>query len=135
VLASALGAQTVEENVMYGPDLRLDVYRPSEPSTQTRPAIILIHGGGWMSLDKSTMKGMGNFLAPWRDASPALRAGKGDAPFLVVHGTQDPDVAIDQAQEMVDNLRGTRSIRRWRNGSSSWRLFRSSTTTWGPANE
>jgi acetyl esterase/lipase len=225
VLAGGLRAQTVDANVMYGPDLRLDVYRPSAPAAQSRPAIILIHGGGWMSLDKSTMTGMGNFLARegfvafsvdyrlydgtknrwpaqlddvqravrwvranaatygvdpekigafghsaggqlaallgmeetrdnsdtalaryssrvqavvdasgpsdftsewflrnnvefftgflgadssqhavWRDASPALRATKGDAPFLVVHGTKDEMVAIAQAQELVDTL-------------------------------
>jgi acetyl esterase/lipase len=225
VLASGLRAQTVDENVMYGPDLRLDVYRPSEPSAQRRPGIILIHGGGWMSLDKRTMTGMGNFLARegfvafsvdyrlydgtknrwpaqlddvqravrwvranaatygvdpekigafghsaggqlaallgmeetrdnsdtalarysskvqavvdasgpsdftaewflhnnvefftgflgadsaqhavWRGASPALSATKGDAPFLVVHGTKDEVVAIAQAQELVDTL-------------------------------
>ena len=220
MLAVGVQAQTVQENVTYGPDLKLDVYEPSDHAAQPRPAIILIHGGGWMSLDKSTMKGMGNFLARegyvafsvdyrlydgtknrwpaqlddvqravrwvranaatygvnpneigafghsaggqlaallgmedtrdnsdpalakysskvqavvdasgpsdltaqsnhddaafltgfiggeqgWRAASPALVASKGDAPFLVVHGIQDPGVAIAQAQELVDTL-------------------------------
>lgn len=63
VLAGGLRAQSVESNVRYGPHLTLDVYRPSPPDTQVRPAIILIHGGSWSSLDKSTMKGMGNLLA------------------------------------------------------------------------
>lgn len=224
-LAGVLRAQTVQNNVTYGRDLRLDVYEPSNHGTQNRPAIILIHGGAWTSLDKSTMKGMANFLARegfvafsvdyrlfdgkeknrwpaqlddaqravrwvranagkygvdpdkigafghsagaqiaallgmddtrdnsdtalaryssrvqavvdasgptdftsewyrnsvgfftglfgadtsqhavWRDASPALRAAKGDAPFLVVHGTKDELVSIAQAQELVDTL-------------------------------
>ncbi len=61
------GAVTVVENVVYasvnGADLHLDVYEPSDPGIQTRRAVILIHGGGWMSFDKSTMRGMGKFLA------------------------------------------------------------------------
>jgi acetyl esterase/lipase len=207
-----------------GTDLKLDVFRPAERETNMRPAVILIHGGGWTSLDKSTMRGMGNFLARngfvafsidyrlfqgtnnrwpaqlddaqravrwvranaanygvdprhigafghsaggqlaamlgmldtrdnsdkalakyssrveavvdvsapsdltaqhdkesvefltaflgadssqhavWRDASPVFRAAKGDAPFLVIHGTQDPSVPIAQAQELADTL-------------------------------
>jgi acetyl esterase/lipase len=56
-----------EENVVYatvdGTALHLDVYEPPDRGTQTRPAVILIHGGSWMSFDKSTMSGMGRFLA------------------------------------------------------------------------
>lgn len=63
VLAGSLGAQNVESNVTYGPHLKLDVYRPSNPGTQARPAVILVHGGAWSGLDKSTMKGMASFLA------------------------------------------------------------------------
>lgn len=59
---------TVEENVVYasikGSDLHLDIYQPSaDRGTAARPAILLIHGGAWSSLDKSTMRGMGQFLA------------------------------------------------------------------------
>lgn len=58
---------TVKENVPYGSvngtELRLDVYEPAEHGTKTHPAVVLIHGGGWTSLDKSTMRGMGQFLA------------------------------------------------------------------------
>jgi acetyl esterase/lipase len=42
--------------------LLLDVYLPDTHS-DLRPAIVLIHGGGWTSFDKSTMRGMGTFLA------------------------------------------------------------------------
>jgi len=219
---------TVEENVPYasvdGSELHLDVYEPTGRVGQ-QPAVLLIHGGGWTSLDKSTMRGMGNFLARygfvafsadyrlfhgggnrwpaqlddvqravrwiranavkygvnpervgafghsagaqlaallgmedtrdnsdpalksyssrvqaavdvsgpsdfttehdpgglrflteffgtgysknpeiWREASPALRASKGDAPFLIVHGTEDQNVPISQAQELYQKL-------------------------------
>jgi acetyl esterase/lipase len=57
------GTDTVEENVTYGPGLKLDVYKPADAGTGSRSAVILIHGGGWTSFDKSTMKGMGGFLA------------------------------------------------------------------------
>jgi acetyl esterase/lipase len=221
--ASAQGV-TVVPNVEYAPGLQLDVYEPAERGTTPRPAVVLIHGGGRSSLDKSTMTGMGNFLARkgfvafsvdyrlydgtknrwpaqlddvqravrwvranaatygvnadrigafghsaggqlaallgmedtrdnsdtalsryssrvqavvdasapsdftaekgqqgfafltgflgadssrhevWRDASPVYHAMKGNAPFLVVHGTNDPEVPIAQAQELVDTL-------------------------------
>ena len=58
---------TVEENIPYafvnGVELRLDIYQPSPRLTTPRPAVVLIHGGGWNSFDKSTMRGMGQFLA------------------------------------------------------------------------
>jgi acetyl esterase/lipase len=58
------GPDRVEENVPYGPGvLRLDIYQPDDSDTAIRPAIVLIHGGGWTSFDKSLMKGMGQFLA------------------------------------------------------------------------
>lgn len=61
------GSGTVEENVLYGSingsELRLDVYGAAGPRTETHPAVLLIHGGGWTSLDKSTMRRMGQFLA------------------------------------------------------------------------
>lgn len=56
-----------EENVVYatvnGTALHLDVYEPPDRGNQTRPAIILIHGGNWTGFDKSTMAGMGRFLS------------------------------------------------------------------------
>jgi acetyl esterase/lipase len=63
------GLQTevsIEQNVSYSstdPTLRLDVYKAADAPTTPRPAVLLIHGGGWTSFDKSTMQGMGNFLA------------------------------------------------------------------------
>jgi len=219
---------TVQENVPYesvnGTTLTLDVYAPAGHATGLRPAVILIHGGGWAALSKSTMRGMGAFLARsgfvafavdyrlvqgaenrwpaqlddvqravrwvrahaaqysvnparlgafghsaggqlaallgmeetrdnsdaalaqyssrvqavvdvsgpsdftrdhdtdnaflteflgttyadhpkvWQSASPALCAAKGDAPFLIVHGTQDEEVPIAQAQELYEKL-------------------------------
>ena len=63
--APAQNAFTIDENVPYGNvqghELQLDIYRPA--STDPRPAVILIHGGGWTSFDKSTMRTMGQFLA------------------------------------------------------------------------
>jgi acetyl esterase/lipase len=220
---------SVHENVAYGAvsghDLLLDVYEPAESSVHPRPAVLLIHGGGWTSFDKSTMRNMGKFLARsgfvafsvdyrllqgtdnrwpaqlddvqravrwvranaakygvdpdhigafghsagaqlaailgmedtrdnsdaalakyssrvqavvdvsgptdftttrdaddesflayffgadlathpevWRDASPVFHVSKNDAPFLILHGTQDTDVPIAQAQELYDKL-------------------------------
>jgi acetyl esterase/lipase len=68
VAQSTAGAQvSVEENVLYGTvdgtALHLDVYSPPDKSDGHRAAVILIHGGGWTDLDKSTMRTMGNFLA------------------------------------------------------------------------
>ena len=56
---------TLIENVVYGNvngvALHLDVYQPAGKGG-LRPAVVLLHGGGWDSLD-STMRGMGQFLA------------------------------------------------------------------------
>jgi acetyl esterase/lipase len=222
-------ATDVLQNVVYatvnGVDLHLDVYEPPDHS-QPRPAVVLIHGGSWMSFDKSTMSGMGGFLSRsgfvafavdyrlfdgkenlwpaqlddvqravrwiranatkygvdpdhigafghsagaqlaallgmentrdnsdhalarysskveavvdvsgpadfttdhdaegdaffthflggdyathpelWREASPVFHVAKHDAPFLIVHGTQDKEVPISQSQELYDKLR------------------------------
>ena len=227
---SYAGTETVQENIVYakvnGTELHLDVYEPARTSAEPRPAVILIHGGGWSAFDKSTMRGMGGFLSRsgfvafsvdyrlfkagenrwpaqlddvqravrwvranaskygvdpdhigafghsagaqlaallgmeetrdnsdpalakyssrvqavvdvsgpsdftvnhdpdgdafltsflgasyskdpelWRDASPVFHVSKKDAPFLIVHGTQDQDVPIAQAQELYDKLK------------------------------
>jgi acetyl esterase/lipase len=61
---------SVQPDVSYGnaggQNLLLDIYEPRElisNSRDLRPAILLIHGGGWTSFDKSTMQKMGLFLA------------------------------------------------------------------------
>lgn len=219
----------IVENVPYasvnGSELRVDIYEPFGDRSETHPAVVLIHGGGWTSFDKSTMSGMGQFLARfgfvafsvdyrlfqdngnrwpaqlddvqlavrwvranaakygvnperigafghsagaqlaallgmeetrdnsdaalanyssrvqavvdvsgptdfttdhdpdgdaflsdflggdysknpeiWRDASPVFHVAKGDAPFLIVHGTRDENVPISQAQELLEKL-------------------------------
>lgn len=61
------GSVSVHKGIAYarvnGTDLRLDVYEPAGTGRQLRTGIILIHGGGWTSLHKRTMSGMGQFLA------------------------------------------------------------------------
>jgi acetyl esterase/lipase len=221
---------SVQQDVSYGTvdgqSLLLDVYEPGEHS-DLRPAIVLIHGGGWTSFDKGTMRAMGMFLARsgfvafsvdyrlfhgsenrwpaqlddvqravrwiranaakykidpdhigafghsagaqlaallgmeatrdnsdaalakyssqvqavvdvsgpsdfttdhdpegnaflsaflggdfahhpeiWRDASPVFHISKSNSPFLIVHGTQDSDVPMAQAEELADELKG-----------------------------
>ena len=61
------GSVSVQQDIPYGDaggqKLLLDLYLPAENGSRPRPAIVLIHGGGWVGADKSTMRGMGNFLA------------------------------------------------------------------------
>jgi acetyl esterase/lipase len=40
----------------------------------------------------------------WREASPVFHVAKTDAPFLILHGTQDSEVPIAQAQELYEKL-------------------------------
>jgi pectinesterase len=45
-----------EENVVFrnvGRDLRLDIFYPSKKNNRGYPAVLLIHGGGWRSGDRS----------------------------------------------------------------------------------
>ena len=64
---SSQATDAIQQNVTYatinGADLNLDVYEPTDGGNQPRPAVILIHGGGWSAFDKSTMRGMGHFLS------------------------------------------------------------------------
>ena len=55
--------QDVEYGAQGGEKLLLDIYQPAEPGCKPRPAIVMIHRGSWTTLDKSTMRPMGNFLA------------------------------------------------------------------------
>jgi acetyl esterase/lipase len=220
------GQRDVSYGSADGRPLLLDIYLPEDNSSAVSPAVILIHGGGWTSFDKSTMRTMGTFLARsgfvafsvdyrlmqgtenrwpaqlddvqrsvrwiranatkyhvdpdhigafghsagaqlaallgmeetrdnsdaalakysskvqavvdvsgpsdfttnrdadgdafltsflggdysghskvWQDASPVFHVSKTDSPFLVIHGTQDVEVPIAQAQELVDKLK------------------------------
>jgi acetyl esterase/lipase len=67
VAPGATPGVTVQTGVPYatvnGKELRLDIYQLGTRAAEPMPAVILIHGGGWTSLDKSTMRGMGMFLA------------------------------------------------------------------------
>jgi len=55
--------ENVEYGVAGGQKLLLDVYEPASEASRPRPAVVLIHGGGWTSFDKGTMRGMAQFLA------------------------------------------------------------------------
>src|SRR5215469_6800260 len=89
------GPDTVEENVAYGPGLKLDIYKPADAGKSTRPAVILIHGGGWTSFDKSAMKGMGGFLA--RSGFVAFAVD-----YRLLHGTENRWPAqLDDVQRAV----------------------------------
>ena len=50
---------TVEEDSVVGDaggrELRADIYRPPEP-LETRPAVLLIHGGGWWMGDRAQLR-------------------------------------------------------------------------------
>jgi acetyl esterase/lipase len=65
--AVANAPTSVQQDVPYstvgGQALMLDIYEPNEQSSALRPAVVLIHGGGWIGFDKSTMHTMGMFLA------------------------------------------------------------------------
>jgi acetyl esterase/lipase len=50
-LAVPLAGQSVTSDVLYRGALGLDVYQPG--LTTTRPAVLVIHGGGWTSGDKT----------------------------------------------------------------------------------
>ena len=64
--AGAQAAPTAKLDVVYrtvdGERLRADVYLPSEPGT-SRPAVLLLHGGGWSGGDKSEVAWAGLALA------------------------------------------------------------------------
>lgn len=68
--ASAPGATVpgpVHSNITYGmaggETLLLDIFEPANNSGKSRPAVVLVHGGGWTNFDKSTMRALAQFLA------------------------------------------------------------------------
>lgn len=94
---------TTKNDIVYarvnGTDLRLDMYQPSDRGPEALPAIILIHGGGWTSFDKSTMQGMGQFLA--RSGFIAV-----SVEYRLWHGTENRWPAqLDDVQRAVRWMR------------------------------
>jgi acetyl esterase/lipase len=65
--AGATGPGPVYGNITYGvaggETLLPDVFEPANNSGQPRPAIVLVHGGGWTSFGESTMRPPAQFLA------------------------------------------------------------------------
>jgi acetyl esterase/lipase len=91
--------QDVEYGMQGGQKLLLDIYQPAEPGSKPRPAVVLIHGGGWTSFDKSTMRGMGNFLA--HSGFVAVSAD-----YRLLHGSENRWPAqLDDVQRAVRWLR------------------------------
>jgi acetyl esterase/lipase len=98
---------TVQEDIVYGVQggekLLLDLYQPGDAATQPRPAVVLIHGGGWTDLNKSTMRGMGNFLA--RSGYVAISVN-----YRLLHGSENRWPAqLDDVQRAVRWLRASAS--------------------------
>lgn len=115
-MAKRQGQVTIEEGVTFGRggdrDLRCDVFRPEEASGPL-PAVLLVHGGGWRTGDRSQLRGYGILLgragyvcvtseyrlipeAPWpaqiHDVKAAIRWMRGNAAELGI----DPDrIAIE----------------------------------------
>lgn len=60
-------AITTSENITYrkinGTCLQMDIYRPAEKIKGGTPAILLIHGGGWISGSRENQKAMARCLA------------------------------------------------------------------------
>jgi acetyl esterase/lipase len=93
---------SVQQDVSYGTvdghPLLLDVYEPDEHS-DLRPAVVLIHGGGWISFDKGTMRAMGMFLA--RSGFVAFSVD-----YRLFHGTENRWPAqLDDVQRAVRWIR------------------------------
>jgi acetyl esterase/lipase len=53
-LAQAPHEFTIEKDIPYGryPDTRLDVVQPAGPAAGLRPAVLFLHGGGWITSTK-----------------------------------------------------------------------------------
>lgn len=100
VLSAALVVSAhAQENVSYDTigttALTLDVYQPAERGAAPVPGVVLIHGGGWTSLDKSTMRGTGDFLARMGYVAFSID-------YRLFDGTNNPWPAqLDDAQHAV----------------------------------
>ncbi len=65
MVADSVQATFDIEYARYGREaVRLDVYQPTDWSTSLRPAILLIHGGGWIEGDKNGERDLAAFLVP-----------------------------------------------------------------------
>jgi len=96
-------SEVIEQDVEYGKPggeaLLLDIYQPPERATYPRPAVVLIHGGGWSNFDKSTMRGMGNYLAHAGFVAVSINYR-----LLTANGNRWP-AQLDDAQRAVRWLR------------------------------
>jgi acetyl esterase/lipase len=99
---------SVLRDVAYGSvgehPLLLDIYQPTEHTSDSRPAIVLIHGGGWISFDKSTMRTMGMFLA--RSGFVAFSVD-----YRLFHGTENDGTENRWPAQLDDVQRAVRWIR------------------------
>lgn len=86
-----------------GHPLLLDIYEPAARVSGLRPAVVLIHGGGWNSLDRTTMRGMGTFLA--RSGFVAFSVD-----YRLMHGSENLwPVQLDDVQHAVRWIRANAS--------------------------
>src|ERR1700733_14076930 len=77
----------------------LDIYQPEGHASGPLPAVVLIHGGSWTSLDKSTMRTMGRFLA--RSGFVAFAVD-----YRLLHGSENRWPAqLDDVQRAVRWIR------------------------------
>jgi acetyl esterase/lipase len=82
-----------------GHPLLLDIYQPAASASGLRPAVILIHGGGWTSFDKTTMHGMATFLA--RSGFVAFSVD-----YRLMHGAENLwPIQLDDVQHAVRWIR------------------------------
>jgi acetyl esterase/lipase len=94
---------SVQQDVVYGvkgsEKLLLDIYLPAGPSTKPRPAVVLIHGGAWSSLDKGTMRNIAAFLARFGFVAVSVN-------YRLLHGSENLWPAqLDDVQRAVRWLR------------------------------
>jgi acetyl esterase/lipase len=66
MLSKLPGRVAIEEGIVFGQggdrDLKCDIFTPPDARTD-RPAILLVHGGGWFQGDRSQLRGYGIQLA------------------------------------------------------------------------
>lgn len=62
-----LTSPLVEPDVVYatvdGTELKMDLFRPAETAPKTNAAVLLIHGGAWISGDRKQMAPLATFMA------------------------------------------------------------------------